>query len=292
MLWLPPEEVVITRRAFLSSVAGAIVASSSRRALAGPRRTPVAFVSHGGPMLAIDPVRGPQLRAWGQAMPKPSGVVALTPHWGSRRLLLGATSRGVAQYDFPRWLASRLPADLRYETPPSDALAARVAALTGAAPGERAGMDHTTWMPLRHMFPAADVPVLEVSYPYVDDASLFALGHRLAPLRDEGVMLLASGGMTHNLASVDLAAPAQAPPSWSREFDAWSAERLDALDADAMIDWRRKAPGADLAHPDDGAHFRVLLVALGAALASGNAVVRFPSEGFDLGLSMRCVEMA
>src|ERR1700678_2918899 len=106
-------------------------------------------------------------RGWRQPMPKPSGVVALTPHWGSRRLLLGATGRGVAQYDFPRWLPSKLPADFRYETPPNDALAARVAALTGAAPGERAGMDHTTWMPLRHMFPAADVPVLEGSYPYI-----------------------------------------------------------------------------------------------------------------------------
>jgi 4,5-DOPA dioxygenase extradiol len=283
---------MITRRALLSSAVGAAVASAAGRAAAQARAMPVAFVSHGGPMIAVDPVRGPELRAWGASLPRPSGVVALTPHWGARALLLGATGRGVAQYDFPRWLASKLPANLSYATPPSDALAARVAALTGARPGDRAGMDHTTWMPLRHMLPAADIPVLELSYPYLDDAALFALGRRLAPLRQEGVLLLASGGMTHNLASVDLDTPAAAPASWSRDFDAWAADRLAARDADALVDWRRKAPAADLAHPDDGAHFRVLLVALGAALEAGHAAVRFPSAGFDLGLSMRCVEMA
>jgi len=284
---------MITRRALLSSIAGALVASRAGPALAQPRRMPVAFVSHGGPMIAVDPVRGPELRAWGASLPKPTGVVALTPHWGTRVLSLGATGRGVAQYDFPSWLASKLPAGMTYDTPPSDVLAARVAALTGARPGDRRGMDHTTWMPLRHMLPAADVPVLELSYPYVGDAELFALGRRLAPLRDEGVLLLASGGMTHNLASVDLDAPPPSPASWSRDFDAWAADRLTARDADALVDWRHEAPAADLAHPDDGAHFRVLLVALGAALAGGGAAaVRFPSAGFDLGLSMRCVEMA
>jgi 4,5-DOPA dioxygenase extradiol len=253
---------------------------------------PVAFVSHGGPTIAVDPVRGPPLRTWGASLPRPTGVLALTPHWGSRGLLLGGTGRGVARYDFPKWLADRLPPDLTYDTPPSEALAARLAALTGARRSDRIGMDHTTWMPLRHMLPAADVPVLELSYPYVDDAALFALGRRLAPLRDEGVLLLASGGMTHNLASLDLAqARTMSPPSWSRDFDAWAADRLTTRDADAVIDWRRKAPAAELSHPDDGGHFRVLLVALGAAFATGAPAVRFPSTGFDYGLSMRCVEM-
>jgi len=288
---------MITRRALLGSALAAAAATAARRALAaGDAPMPVAFVSHGGPMLAIDPVRGPALRAWGAKLPKPAGVLAITPHWGSRNIELGATGRGVAQYDFPRWLADKLPANLAYASPPSEALAKRVEALLGdgytVQRSARTGLDHTTWTPLMHLLPAADVPVLELAYPYLREPQLFALGQRLAPLRDEGILLLASGGMTHNLASVDLDRPSSPPPSWSREFDAWAAERLAASDADALLDWRHKAPAADLAHPDDGGHFRVMLVGLGAALArGGGAPARFPYVGYELGLSVRCAEL-
>ena len=265
---------MITRRRVLGAAASLAVSAATGAARAeGSRGMPVAFVSHGGPLLAIDPVRGPQLRAWGARIPRPSGILVMTPHWGSRHLALGATGTGVAQYDFPRFLASRLPPDLAYASPPSEALATRVEAmLRGAYPverGTRRGLDHTTWMPLRHMFPAADVPVLELAYPLLPEPQVFALGRRLAPLRDEGVLVLGSGGMTHNLAALDLDAPPTSVPAWSREFDAWASERLVARDVDALVDWRRRAPAADLAHPDDGGHFRVLLFALG--VASGGA---------------------
>ncbi|HEX8792667.1 MAG TPA: class III extradiol ring-cleavage dioxygenase [Polyangiaceae bacterium] len=288
---------MITRRALLGSAVAAVAASSTRRAFgAAAAPMPVAFVSHGGPMLAVDPVRGPALRAWGAKLSKPTGVLAITPHWGSRHIALGATGRGVAQYDFPRWLADKLPAGLAYASPPSEALARRVEALLGDAypvqRGGRTGMDHTTWTPLMHLLPSADVPVLEMAYPYLQEPQLFALGQKLAPLRDEGILLLASGGMTHNLASVDLDRADSPPPAWSREFDAWAAERLAASDADALIDWRHQAPAADLAHPDDGGHFRVMLVGLGAALARGGAApARFPYVGYELGLSVRCAEL-
>lgn len=289
---------MISRRALLGSVVATAASTAARRALgAAEGPMPVALVSHGGPMLAVDPVRGPALRAWGAKLRKPAGVLAITPHWGSRHIELGATGRGVAQYDFPKFLANRLPPDLAYASPPSEALAKRVEALLGGAypvrRSARTGMDHTTWMPLLHLLPAADVPVLELAYPYLQDAELFALGQKLAPLRDEGILLLASGGMTHNLASVDLDRPDAPPPSWSREFDAWAAERLAASDADALLDWRRKAPAADLAHPDDGGHFRVMLIGLGAALARGSvAPARFPYVGYEGGLSVRCAELA
>jgi 4,5-DOPA dioxygenase extradiol len=288
---------MITRRQLLGAAASIVGAASAtaRSASAQPgHRMPVAFVSHGGPMIAVDPVRGPALRAWGARIPKPRGVLAMTPHWGSRRLALGSTGRGIARYDFPRWLASKLPADLSYPSPPSEELAARVEALLrGVIPIERAqrdGLDHTTWMPLLHLFPAADVPVLEIAYPYVPEAEAFALGRRLSPLRDEGVLVLASGGMTHNLASIDLDAPPPTGiPAWSREFDAWATERLSAGDVGALLDWRRRAPAPDLAHPDDGGHFRVLLFALGAASAAPVSAT-FPIADFELGLSMRCVD--
>lgn len=287
---------MITRRALLGTAVATAAATVARRTLGAPEATPVAFVSHGGPMLAVDPVRGPALRAWGAKLRKPAGVLAITPHWGSRHIVLGATGPGVAQYDFPRWLSDKLPADLAYASPPSENLAKRVEALLGDAypvkRGTRTGMDHTTWMPLMHLLPGADVPVLELAYPYLQEAQLFALGQKLAPLRDEGVLLLASGGMTHNLASVDLDRAEAPPPSWSREFDAWAAERLAASDADALLDWRHRAPAADLAHPDDGGHFRVMLVGLGAALArGGSAPARFPYVGYEMGLSVRCAEL-
>jgi 4,5-DOPA dioxygenase extradiol len=295
---LPPEVAVIARREVLGAAVGAALAAVARHAgAADGSPMPVGFVSHGGPMIAIDPVRGPQLRAWGARLPRPRGVLVMTPHWGQRHLALGATGRGVARYDFPRALAATLPSGMSYATPPSDALAARVEALLRAAmPGEaversaRDGMDHTTWMPLRHMLPDADVPVLEIAYPYWPEARIFSLGRALAPLRGEGVLVLGSGGMTHNLASVDFDRPPTEVPTWSREFDAWAADRLSARDLDAIVDWRCKAPAAELAHPDDGGHFRALVFAAGAASGTG-AGVSFPASGFDLGLSMRAVEL-
>jgi 4,5-DOPA dioxygenase extradiol len=291
---------MITRRALLHA-AGAIAAATVTRAARADDRDPmpVAYVSHLSPRLAIDRARGPLLRVWGASIPKPRGIVAMTPHFGSRTMSLGSTAQGFATYSFPAPMKRWLPPDLDYPSPPSAELARRVeAALCGSctiARPPRRGLDHTTWMPLLHMFPAHDAPVLEIAFPYVPDAELFAIGRRLAPLRDEGVLFLASGGMTHNLASVDLAASDAAPvPSWSSEFDAWAAEAVTRRDADALLDWRRRAPAADLAHPDDGAHFRVLLVALGVALHGRRAATRvsFPVTGFDATLSARSIELA
>jgi len=139
------------------------------------------------------------------------------------------------------------------------------------------------------------VPVLEVSYPYMPEADQFALGRRLAPLRTEGVLFIGSGGMTHNLASAGLeAAPV---PAWSKEFDSWAAETVRAEQVDALLDWRKKAPAAEIAHPDDGGHYRVFLFALGVALGDTRrgtraANVSFPVTGFESTLSKRCVELA
>jgi 4,5-DOPA dioxygenase extradiol len=114
----------------------------------------------------------------------------------------------------------------------------------------------------------------------------------LAPLRDEGVLFVASGGMTHNLASTDLTGKGE-PPSWSREFDHWAAEAVVARDVDSLVDWRARAPAQALAHPDDGAHYRVLLVALGVALGSRAPASRvsFPVTGFESTLSKRSIEL-
>jgi 4,5-DOPA dioxygenase extradiol len=297
----------VVHLAGLAGLAGVVttaVAGSARAdAVAGPM--PVALVSHGSPLLAIDPVRGPALRAWGARLPKPAGIVVMTPHYGSRRIELGATGPGVAAYTFPRGLARALPSDLTYPSPPSESLAARVEKQLAGGPGPaiarsaRTSLDHTSWMPLLHLCPAADAPVLEIAYPYVPEAELVALGRKLAPLRDEGVLFVASGGVTHNLAAMRIgdgaAAPAPGPapvPSWSSEFDDWLARTLSARDVDALVDWRARAPAADLAHPDDGAHYRVMLLGAGLVLGGGGAPpVSFPFAGFEALLSVRCAQI-
>jgi 4,5-DOPA dioxygenase extradiol len=285
----------LTRRACFGAAVGATIASLPGIArAAAPARLPVLYVSHTAPIFAInDPARIAELRTWGARLPKPRGILAMTPHYGSRRLEVGATGPGFAMYDLPEGIKRRIAPGLTYATPPSGALAARVDALLGAGTplprGDRAGFDHTTWMPLKCLFPDADVPMLELAYPYVPEAEAFAIGRKLAPLRDEGVLFVASGGMTHNLAAMDIGAD---PPAYAREFDAWASERLATEDADALIDWRGKAPAANLAHPDDGGHYRVLLVAMGVALAGGAARATFPVTGFEATMSKRSVELA
>ncbi|HSQ63819.1 MAG TPA: class III extradiol ring-cleavage dioxygenase [Polyangiaceae bacterium] len=292
---------VITRRQVLSLAAASAVASLGRRAWATGEPMPCAFVGHGSPRLAIDPVRGPELRAWGASLPQPRGVVVLTPHYRAEKLTIGHVGKGRGLYSFPAFMRSELPAGLDYPSPDNAALASTVrdllAPLEPTVDPQRAGFDHTSWMPLHHMLPKADVPVVELALPFAPEAELFTLGKRLAPLRHEGVLILASGNATHNLASIDVhaATPANAPrAAWAVEFDAWLAKTLAARDVAALLDWRKRAPSAWLAHPDDGGHYRVMLVALGAAVGGATTFesARFPVEGFEAPtLSKRCVEL-
>ena len=137
------------------------------------------------------------------------------------------------------------------------------------------------------MYPEADVPVLQVSLPSEDPKELFALGKTLAPLRDEGVLLVGSGFITHNLRAVDWHGQSP-PPSWAVEFDQWAAKALTSRDSDALLDYERKGPGVRMALPTRE-HFVPLFVALGAS--GGSDAVSFPIEGFWLGsLTRRSVQ--
>jgi 4,5-DOPA dioxygenase extradiol len=296
---------VLSRRALLAGALSASALRAPRAEAAAPLASPAAlFVSHGSPLylpLPGNEARREELHVWGAGLAKPRGIVVMTPHFAARRIELGPSARGFAMYDLPVPIKRRLPQDLEYETPSSAELAARLDALLAPRPSnggsasdrlprpDRRGFDHTTWMPLRCLFPAADVPVVELGYPYVPEAEAFALGQKLAPLRAEGILFVGSGGMTHNLA-VDLG-PGAPVPSFSKEFDAWASERLAKHDTDALIDWRAKAPAPFLAHPDDGAHYRVVLVALGFASGAGIGAagqIAFPITGFEGALSKRC----
>lgn len=277
------ENLKLGRRLLLQSVA--VTFAGRARADASP---PALLVSHGTPLFAGDfASRIASLRAWGATLPKPKGIVVMTPHVASKKPALGAIGPGFALYDLPAAMKKRIPQGTKYATPTNESLAARVRSLVPMESMDNGGFDHTTWMPLACLFPAADVPVLEIAYPYGPPAEAFALGKKLASLRAEGVMFVASGGVTHNLAAMHAAAV----PAWSREFDQWLTERVTARDADALIDFRARAPAVELAHPDDGGHVRAFLFALGAAWNSGATSAKYPVTGFEGALSIRCAEI-
>jgi 4,5-DOPA dioxygenase extradiol len=295
----------ISRRALFKAVAtssaAAVFGSISRRVAAQTVEAPmpVGYVAHGSPLLLADKIRGPELRAWGQSLREPLGIVVMTPHYRSKNVELGHVGKGFGMYNLPEWILAKTP-KVSYVTPDNTALAKRVRDVIGSsfevdAASDRIGFDHTTWIPLFHMFPQASIPVLEIALPFWPDSEkdLLALGRTLAPLRHERIFILASGTLTHNLAAADLEGKT-AVPAWSAEFDAWVKKALEARDIDALVDWRKASPHSDIAHPDDGGHFRVLLVAVGAAMGTSDRFTeaKFPVEGFELGnLSKRCVQL-
>ncbi len=136
------------------------------------------------------------------------------------------------------------------------------------------------------MYPEADIPVLQVSMPTLDPVRLMEIGRRLAPLRDEGVLIVGSGFFTHNLAALRQGGI----PAWSAEFDAWGREALQARDVDALLDFTRKSPAGRLAHPRTE-HFAPLFVTMGAADAAGElGEQKSVIDGFWMGLAKRSVQ--
>ena len=273
-------------------VAGAAAAVRVSAAAAQvPGRMPAIYLGHGAPPLLDDALWVAELGAWAEALPRPSAVLMVSAHWTQAPLTLGATEAGVPLiydfYGFPdRYYQARYPA------PPAPELARRVADLAG---GEKAiahepsrGLDHGAYVPLVAMYPGADVPVLQVSLPNLDPDALLELGGRLRPLRDEGVLIVGSGFMTHGLPFLLEFALDAPPPDWSKDFDQWVAAALERRDLAALAGFR-DIPSARYAHPTVE-HFVPLFVALGAA--APDAPMATPIAGFWLGLSKRSVQFA
>lgn len=242
-------------------------------------RLPVLFVSHGSPTHALDAgAAGAAWDALGQSLPRPQAVLAISPHWDTGAPMVSAAERADTIHDFYGFPQPLYEID--YPAPGAPALACRVATLLEAA-GIRTtvhpnrGLDHGAWVPLRRMYPQADVPVTQLSTQFREGpAHHYRLGQALAPLADEGVLLFATGGITHNLRDffADLAPGAVAP--YVDAFRNWMLDRIRAGDTDALLDYRRQAPHAARAHPTDD-HLMPLYVALGAAGArSANGVER------------------
>lgn len=230
---------------------------------------PPVFVSHGAPTLALDPGQaGAMLSRLGRELPRPQAILAVSAHWEAPGPAVSAAPWPRTIYDFhgfPRELYS-----LCYPAPGAPDLAAEVAALL--AQGGLAceistdrGLDHGAWIPLRFLHPQADVPVTQLAVsPARGAAWHLELGRALAPLAHAGVLVLGSGGLTHNLREFRTHAPDDEAPGWVREFADWVAAAVATGDRTALADYRRRAPHATRNHPTEE-HFLPLLVALGAA---------------------------
>lgn len=260
---------------------------------------PPIFVSHGSPMIALEPgVTGAFLGQLGNTIlsrhGRPAAVLALSAHTMARRPVLLAAAQHAAVHDFGNFDPRLF--DLRYDAPGAPALADQVAALLAAA-GVAAqvlpqgGLDHGIWTALRYVFPRADVPVLPLTWsPLESPEALFALGQALAPLSHQGVLVLGTGSITHNLQRVfaggrmhDTAGTPEDPDSAA--FRRWWAERAAALDWPALFDYRRQAPHAAAMHPTDE-HLLPWFIAAGAAGQSTGAerlhdAVTFGCLGMD-----------
>jgi 4,5-DOPA dioxygenase extradiol len=225
---------------------------------------PALFVSHGSPMIALEPgAAGAFLQRLGRAIDrtfgKPGAIVAVSAHTGAREPMLLAADQHQAVYDFGGFDPKLYT--LRYDAPGAPNLAPRVALLLQAAglpvhvSGE-GGLDHGIWTALRYLWPDADVPVLPLAFvPTQPPAAQFALGQALAPLREQGVLVLGTGSITHNLRRVFAgglrANPDQPEIPESAAFRTWMAERAAARDWDALFDYRGRAPHAADMHPTD-----------------------------------------
>jgi 4,5-DOPA dioxygenase extradiol len=258
-----------------------------------PGRMPALYIGHGAPPLLDDPVWSAQLRTLAADLPRPKAILIVSAHWESAPLSLSATGPSVGLvYDFGGFPERYYR--MTYQTPDATALALRIEAMMPDTEQVHQhasrGLDHGAWVPLKIMYPDADIPVLQMSLPTQDPYKLLTLGSRLRELRDEGVLIIGSGFLTHGLPFLtEFRIDAEAP-GWSVDFDRWAADALSRGDVAELAAYRSKAPGMPYAHPTVE-HYTPLFVTLGAATdpeAPGQQVI----DGYWMGLSKRSLLVA
>ena len=238
---------------------------------ASPTVVPALYVSHGAPLFAVDAGEtGPALTRWGQGLraqfPALRGVVIMSPHWMARTPQVMTSAQPATWHDFGGFPPALY--QLQYPAPGAPALAQEVLALLQAAGVAAQGdagrpFDHGAWVPLMHLFPEADLPVVQVALPVgAGPAEVYALGAALRGLRSQGVLVMGSGSMTHNLA--EFFGGAREPAPYVIAFSRWIESALERGDMQALLNYRSLAPHAERAHPTED-HFLPLFFALGAA---------------------------
>jgi 4,5-DOPA dioxygenase extradiol len=251
---------------------------------------PSLYLSHGAPPTFEDAAWMREMHDWARSLPKPEAILIVSAHWESAPLSITSTRPGTELvYDFGGF--APMYYRMRYDTPDSSGLARQVVSVLPDEVHEHRGrgLDHGAWVPLKIMYPDADVPVLQLSIPTHDATSLLALGRRLRELREQGVLVIGSGFMTHGLPYLDWNRPDQVP-GWSRHFDDWAAEALARGDVDELAGFRANAPGMPYAHPTVE-HFTPLFVTLGAA-TDPEAPITTAIDGYAMGLSKRSFQAA
>lgn len=266
-------------------------AAARRRWTPADGAMPALYLGHGAPPLFEDREWMAQLHAWAQALPVPTSILIVSAHWEAAPVSITGGEPTELVYDFAGF--DPVYFDMRYDTPPARTLVDRVVATLSpdvAVHEHRTrGIDHGAWVPLKVMYPDADVPVAQLSLPTHEPEALLALGRRLRDLRDEGVLVIGSGFLTHGL-------PFLTPdnfhdnvvPGWSRDFDDWAADALARGDVDELARYRQQ-PSARYAHPTVE-HYTPLFVALGAA--TDPEAVTTTIDGYAFGLSKRSIQLA
>ncbi|MEI6868198.1 MAG: class III extradiol ring-cleavage dioxygenase [Actinomycetes bacterium] len=254
-------------------------------------KMPALYIGHGAPPLLEDELWSSELAHWSSELAKPTAILVISAHWESAPLTVGATDSGVPLiYDFggfaPRYY------QIQYSAPGAPELARRIKAMMSEPVTEQPnrGLDHGAYIPLMKMYPDADIPVLQMSIPTHDPAKLFEIGKKLAPLRDEGVLIIGSGFLTHGLPFLKEFRIEATPPGWSTEFDLWAKEVLERGAIDELMDYKRLAPGMPYAHPTVE-HFAPIFITLGAATNS-EVAPETQIEGYWMGLAKRSFQVA
>lgn len=233
---------------------------------------PSVFVSHGAPDLLCRPCPAQTfLKQLGPQLGKPQAILVISAHWATRGPTISTSAAPATIHDFAGF--PELLYQLRYPAPGAPSLAERVAtALAAAGLGQPAmvdrGLDHGAWEPLMLMYPDAEIPVTQLSIqPQLGAAHHLKLGETLAQLRQEGILILASGAATHNLRVFGSYGFDADPPAWVVQFDRWLAAAIAHHDLSALLDYRQRAPYAAQNHPSEE-HLLPLFVALGAGGAA------------------------
>lgn len=242
---------------------------------------PTLFLSHGSPMMAQAECATTRFfQTLGAELPRPRAILMVSAHWDTTQPAASTSARPETIHDFYGFPAPLYA--LRYAAPGAPDVARRVAALidnAGLGPtalGER-GLDHGAWTPLRFMYPAADIPVTQLAVQSECGAKHhYDIGRALAPLAEEGVMIIGSGGISHNLREWR-SVPPGAPPVWLTEFVSWVRNAVETRDHAALVDYVKQAPHAARNHPTDE-HFLPLFVALGATGANARIVRELKDE--------------
>lgn len=248
---------------------------------------PALYIGHGAPLLLDDALWTSQLSQISTALEKPKAILIVSAHWESAPITLSNPLAGTALvYDFSGF--DQKFYQMTYESPDAQELAKKVVALmpdTEPVAMTDRGLDHGAWVPLKVMYPDADVPVLQMSMPTQDPGRLLEIGRRLQPLRDEGVLIIGSGFMTHGLRYLRDWSTDAIAPTWSTEFDAWASEALAQGDVDALANFKELAPGMPYAHPTVE-HFIPLFITLGASKKADQSPDTL-IDGYFMGLSKR-----